>query len=204
MLMRDGLGRGQHASEGQGSRTEAFITAQPDFNAQAHEKDYVRKILVPTNFSPCAECAFRRALALAEQCHASITLLYVVDVSGHMPGWGPADPAKVTAEFRQKGADQFQAIISSMPDRRVEVNTLILEGLPRDVIAETARDYDLIVIGRGMRKPFWRLFSRRTFTGVLDSAPCPLVVVNDGKDERMNLTKPQADGINTLLAGLKM
>ncbi len=161
----------------------------------------IRKILVPINFSPCAECALKYAWRLAVQCHASITLLYIVDVSGHMPGWGPADPAKVTAEFRQKGADYFRQIMSSLPNRRIEVNTLMLEGLPSDIIAEAARDYDLIIIGRTMRKPFWHLFSRRTFTGVLDSAPCPLVLVSDGKEVWIKPMNAQVDRDNTLLAG---
>src|SRR5579872_719057 len=50
----------------------------------------IRRILVPTDFSPASEEALSRAVALAHQFHAALTLLHIIDVSKQSP-LGTAD-----------------------------------------------------------------------------------------------------------------
>jgi nucleotide-binding universal stress UspA family protein len=139
----------------------------------------IQRILVPTDFSPCSGQALRQAVGLARQCHAAITLLHVVDLNLHTPPVGPADPEKLKAELWKEGLDNLGQTVLELAGDQVEVQTLIREGLPSEEIAETARECDLIVIGRSQTRSFWRLFTRQTVKGVLETAPCPVLVVRE-------------------------
>lgn len=194
MLRRDGFGRVQQGLRNKVVRSEPSSREAPDFSLQDREANSIKKILVPTDFSPCAECAFHHAVALAEQCHAAITLLYALDVSAHMPGWGPAEPAKVAAELRRTGAEQLRRMVGRLPANKVEVNTLLVEGLPCEAIAEAARAHDLVIIGRAMHKRLWHLFSRHTFRGLMELAPCPLLIIREPEPGGPNQDGMLADG----------
>ncbi len=164
------------------------------------ENILVRKILVPTNFSPCAEHALQKALGLAQQCKASITLLHVVDLSLHaLKCWGPIDPAKLEVELARQAMERFAQLISALPNKDLEIKTLVREGLPYEEILAAARDYDLVVLGKS-RKPFWRIFSRRTVKGVLEAPPCRVLVISDGKTEWVN-RRNHRDGMQDPIGG---
>lgn len=151
--------------------------AWPEFDSQASAG--IRQILVPIDFSPCSERALAQAVALARDWSARITLLYVVDLALHTPPTAPVDSEKLKAELWKDGCDQLGQTVLQLVGQGVEVQTLIREGLPCEQIVEAAHDDDLIVIGQRKPKPFWRLFSRHTVKGVLDAAPCPVLVVRE-------------------------
>src|SRR5690242_11121700 len=48
---------------------------------QKHSEWYIRNILVPTDYSPISAKALQRAMCIANQCDAAITILHVVDVN---------------------------------------------------------------------------------------------------------------------------
>ena len=139
----------------------------------------IRRILVPTDFSPCSARAVAEAVKLARQCDASLTLLYVVDLERHTAPVGPTDAGKLRKDLWEQGVAQLGQTILGLVGKRVEAQTLLVEGLPAETIADVAQRYDLIVIGEGKPKPFWQLFSRRTVGAVLDQAPCPVLVVQE-------------------------
>ena len=56
----------------------------------------------------------------------------------------------------------------------------MLEGLPWEEIVGKSSDFDLVVLGRKSGKSRVRLFSKSTIQRVIDSAACPVLVVNDG------------------------
>jgi nucleotide-binding universal stress UspA family protein len=139
----------------------------------------IKRILVPTDFSACSAPALRQAQALARQWGAAITLLYVVDLNIHTPLTGPTNAEKLRAELWKEGQGRLGQLVLEMVGEQADVQTMIAEGLPSEEIAEAARGFDLIVIGKRKPKPFWHLFSRRTLDGVLKCAPCPVMVVSD-------------------------
>jgi nucleotide-binding universal stress UspA family protein len=124
-----------------------------------------------------------KAIRLARQCGAAVTLLHVVDVNLHTPPTGPANVERLQRELWQKGRLQLGQTVSKLGEEQVEVQTLIREGLSWEEIVEAARDCDLIVIGQHKRKRFWHLFSRHTVQGVLDAAPCPVLVIGEQQDK---------------------
>jgi nucleotide-binding universal stress UspA family protein len=191
-----GLGPNTEVVERQSCLSETNKIGAP----RTPQQDVVNKILVPTNFTHCAERALEKALALAEQCKASITLLHVVDLSVHaLKCWGPVDPAKLELELSRQAMERFAQLVSGLPNKDLDVKTLVREGLPYEEIVAAARDYDLVVLGKS-QKPFWHIFSRRTVKGVLEAPPCRILVVSHGKAEWMNRTKGQ-DGTQDPVAG---
>jgi nucleotide-binding universal stress UspA family protein len=141
----------------------------------------IKRILVPTDFSPCAARALDEAVALAGEWQATITVLYVVDLNLHTPPTGPANSEQLKAGLWQDGLGNLGQVLVGLMGKGVEVETLVREGLPREEIVRAALDHDLIVIGR-RAKSFWQLFSRQTVKGVLDGAPCPVLVVGEAKE----------------------
>lgn len=163
------------------SRSPMEVPADP--KSTAATMDCFRKILVPTNFSRFADCALQQAVALGQQCKASITLLHVLDLSKHaLKYWGPIDPAKLEVETTCRAKERFSQMISALRNKGLEIKTLVREGLPYEEILAAAWDYDLMVLGKS-EKPLWHIFSRRTVKGVLEAPPCRLLVVSDGKAE---------------------
>jgi nucleotide-binding universal stress UspA family protein len=170
------LGRLAGRSAGSGAAGAGNAVEQPN---------RIKQILLPTDFSACSRHALDEAVALAQECGARITLLYVVDLNLHTPPTGPANAEQLKAELWAEGVGQLGQEVVGLLGKQVEVQTLIREGLPRDEILQAAEGHDLIVIGR-RRKSFWKWFSRHTVEGVLEAAPCPVLVVR-ADEEGVNL-----------------
>jgi nucleotide-binding universal stress UspA family protein len=103
----------------------------------------------------------------------------------HTPPTGPANAAKLEERLEKEGRGQLGETVRKLMRERVKLRTLIQEGLPSERICESARQSDLIVIGKSKPKPFWHLFSRRTVEAVLDNAPCPELVVREQKPNEL-------------------
>ena len=111
----------------------------------------VRRVLVPTDFSPGAEPALGWASVLASGFDAKMLLLHVLDVRlaaiGGLPPQMASMPAVdelvriVSAEAEQ----EMQALGVRFPNAR----TIVKEGVPRLIILEVAKaeGADLIVMG---------------------------------------------------------
>lgn len=138
----------------------------------------IRKILVPTDFSPHAEEAFRQALGVAGPLGASVVVLHVtrppaVVVEGGRLLTNPSgvEPSDLWAEFRRIKAGapgvgvEHEVIVADRPDV-----SHILEILERT-------GCDLIVMGtHGLTGLKHRLFGSLT-EEVVRHARCPVMVV---------------------------
>ena len=67
------------------ARQLCITPARQEFKMTSKNKS--RPILVPIDFSPCAEAALLYALELAEQLNAPLTVLHVVHDLGDAPGY---------------------------------------------------------------------------------------------------------------------
>ena len=137
---------------------------------------FLRKILVPTDFSPCSARALEFAVSLATQCQAALTILHVIDInmqSAH--GLPDADSMKRLWEagFQELGKLAFAL------NGRVDAQTAVEEGLPCELIIEKSRGADLLVLGKPGPKPGWKLFSKHTAQRVIEHAACPVILVQD-------------------------
>ncbi|MGH2375766.1 MAG: universal stress protein [bacterium] len=111
----------------------------------------VKRILVPTDFSPGAEPALHWASALAGVFGAEMLLLHVLDVRlaaiAGLPPQMASMPAvdELVQSASAEAAQQLRALGERFPDAR----TIFKEGVPRVIILEVAKaeDADLIIMG---------------------------------------------------------
>jgi nucleotide-binding universal stress UspA family protein len=133
----------------------------------------IRTILVPTDFSPAAVKALERAVALAGQCGAVLTILHVVDINAPAQ-WETA--AHLMQRLWTEGSAQMAQVAASL-DGRAMAQTMVQEGLPVEEIVERSRGFDLVVLGRSRDQGRLKLFSKRTAQRVSKRAACPVMVV---------------------------
>ena len=144
------------------------------------------KILVPVDFSPCSEEAFRMGLALARQFQAEVLLLHVVDTKslGALNVLGLALPSE---EVVQKKRLHHQARLSARrllqfeEAKGVKVRRLLAAGSPFVEIARAARSekVDLVVMGSygGQAGNVDKIFFGSTAEKVVRTAGCPVLCV---------------------------
>ena len=109
-------------------------------------------ILVPVDFSPCSANAVRAAVGIATP-DGDITLLHVIDqnfiddaVSASL---GTSE--EVTARLRERAEIDFTSMLENMDSGTVDIERMIVVGVPFIEILKIARDLDLPMIVMGVR-----------------------------------------------------
>ncbi len=128
-----------------------------------------QKILVPIDGSEHSKRALNEAIRIAKMTSGNITLLNVQSNHAKIPS--------------QASSDATHSIILNDSKRIAEAegvtaDTLLQEGSVVDMIVKTAKEgkFDLIVVGaRGLSK-FEELLLGSVSHGVLEKAPCPVIV----------------------------
>lgn len=115
----------------------------------------IRKVLVATDFSECAETAIQEALALARRKRAELVVFHAYEPGKSMQdelGIGRDDPAR---EARDALDQLHERISPTVPG----VSTQMLAGAPADAICEAAvrLDADVVVLGTHGRTGFRRI-----------------------------------------------
>lgn len=142
----------------------------------------LRRLLHATDFSAASRAAFRRALELARDARAELTILHVLAPAVPMVGDGYVAPAlfeQVEASARAAGQKQLDKLLRKAKQAHVRARGLLLTGVPHDRIVRAARGRraDLIVIGTHGRTGLARLFLGSVAARVLTLAPCPVLTV---------------------------
>jgi len=145
------------------------------------------KILVPVDFSPCSEEAFRVALALAQAFQAELLLLHVIDTSAlatfNQLGLlsVPSDAQDQKRRLRHHARLNVRRLLESDSAKGVTVTRIVLEGGPFMEIAKTARmeKVDLVVMGSygGRSGNVDKIFFGSTAEKVVRTAGCPVLTV---------------------------
>ena len=139
------------------------------------------EILVPMDFSPCSVNALRVAVGMAAP-EGDLTLLHVIDqefIDGAVAtGLGTAE------DVRQRLKDQaevnFTTTLEGLDAGGVNIEKMIVVGLPFVEILKIARDLDLpmIVMGmRGVSTPAEELLFGSTAEKVLRGTRVPVLCV---------------------------
>ncbi len=137
-----------------------------------------REILVPIDFSQSSVNALRHAASLAVKQGAHLTLLNVMQ---EPVTFRSLDLAAQEYRRQHDHIQQLQHLVDHELDPAIATNMVIRTGDPSNEIALVAaqRHADLIVLGRHEHHGLRRWFHGHTVRHVVDTAPCPVMVLND-------------------------
>jgi nucleotide-binding universal stress UspA family protein len=144
------------------------------------------KILVPVDFSPCSEEAFRVALSLAKAYGSDVTLLHVVDTSAldrlNQLGLAlPSEEAKQKKRLRHQARLNARRLLQWSEAKGIAITRLIAEGSPFVESARAARTAQagLVVMGSygGQGGRVEKIFFGSTAEKVVRTAGCSVLCV---------------------------
>jgi nucleotide-binding universal stress UspA family protein len=146
---------------------------------RAARKLAVKKILLPTSFSPKDSVSFEWALELARKFGAALFVLYVIEVhrSYHRVKGG------FIGRLRESADKQLRAILDSVPTEKQKGVSLTHKVMTftraRSGIVNFAHDQgiDMIVMSTNARKGVPRFFLGSVAEAVIEEAPCPVIAV---------------------------
>lgn len=149
----------------------------------------LRKILLPTDFSGCANYALPYAAAIARATQARIVCLHVVEPVVPAVGYtGLADPMPI-ADISEQLEDSAERELPRLTDCEeltgLEVEEVIVHGDAAAEIVRVAgeRGADLIVISSHGRTGLGRMIFGSTAEAVVRHASCPVLVVKPPQEE---------------------
>jgi nucleotide-binding universal stress UspA family protein len=144
---------------------------------------FVKRILVPVDFSARARAALRYAIGLARISGAELELLHVVPPPSNLAvavdawaGW-PMPHASVVV--LDDARERMAALISCIDHAGVIVHQRIEEGDPAATIVQVATDeaHDLIVLGTQGRVGLAELILGSVAKKLITCSPCPVVTL---------------------------
>jgi universal stress protein A len=149
----------------------------------------LRRILLPTDFSGCANYAFPYAAAIARATQARIICVHVVERVVPSVGYsGLADPmpiADMSEQLEESAERELPRLTDCEELTGLEVEEVIVHG---DAAAEIVRvageqEADLIVISSHGRTGLGRMIFGSTAEAVVRHASCPVLVVKPPQEE---------------------
>ena len=152
----------------------------------------LRTILLPTDFSGCANYAVAYAAAIARAVKAKVICIYVLEPMVPAVGYtGLADPmpiADISEQLEDSAERELPQVVHCEELHGLEVEEVITHG---DASAEivrvaTEREVDLIVISSHGRTGLGRMIFGSTAEAVVCHARCPVLVVKPPADEEEN------------------
>ena len=150
----------------------------------------LKKILVPTDFSPPSEIAVRYAKALAEQFGASLHVLHVLEESvlDYYSWTAPASSPvllSVREEMEKSARSQLAEVLTAAERTAFRGVLVTLIGSPFVEIVRYAKneEIDLIVLGTHGRGPMAHMLMGSVAEKVVRKAPCPVLTVRPEEHE---------------------
>jgi nucleotide-binding universal stress UspA family protein len=132
------------------------------------------KIVVGYDGSDGAERALDRAVALAGD-DGQITVVAGAEMHART---GFTEGARLDPSEIQRRRDDLEQAKARLAERGVQAETVEAQGDPGHVIVESAKDADLIVVGRRGLNPVQRLLMGSVSTKVVQRAECDVLVVH--------------------------
>lgn len=139
------------------------------------------EILVPMDFSACSVNALRVAVGMAAP-EGDLTLLHVIDeefVNAAVAA-GMGSTEDIRARLKTQAETNFDATLEGLDAGKVNIERMIVVGIPFVEILKIARDLDLpmIVMGiRGQSMPAEELLFGSTAEKVLRGTRVPVLCV---------------------------
>lgn len=180
--MKDALKTGPGAS-GQVVITEKGHKATVPAAALMPMHFRIGNILVPVDFSVCAQTAVRYALGMAAQFQATVTLVHVVEQIIYPGDWmyPPLANSDFAVEKREEVVKKMQALVH---EPGVSVNYMVRVGRAWQEVTEIAKETkaDLLVIATHGYTGIKHALLGSVAEKIVRHAPCPVLTVRP--DER--------------------
>ena len=142
-----------------------------------------RPILLATDGSPSAAQAQEKAIELAQALGAPLVVVSAEHAALPAVGYSSYGYSHVIAELTQHEHKRVEELLAAVAEtveaEGVSCSTVAADGVAVDEICRAAGDCDaqLIVVGSHGWGAARRLFSGSVSTGLVHSAPCPVLVV---------------------------
>ena len=158
-------------------------------NQSNSEFPRLKKILLPTDFSGCANYALPYAASIARATDAQIICVHVVEPVVPAVGYtGLAEPmpiADISEQLEDSAERQLPKLTECEECAGLKVEEVIVHG---DAAAEIVRvaseqEADLIVISSHGRTGLGRMIFGSTAESVVRHATCPVLVVKPPQEE---------------------
>ena len=142
-----------------------------------------KPILFATDGSPSAEEAQKEAFELALRFDAPLVVVSVVHAALPVVGYSSYGYSNIVVELTEAERHRVSALLSSVAETAevagVHCSTVAVDGFVVEEICRKASEYDaqLIVVGSHGWGAARRFLSGSVSTGLVHSAPCPVLVV---------------------------
>lgn len=149
----------------------------------------LRTILLPTDFSGCANYALPYAAAIARAAKAKVICIYVVEPIVPAVGYtGLAEPmpiADISEQLEDSAERELPQVMQCEELHGLQVEEVIAHGDAAAEIVRVAaeRKVDLIVISSHGRTGLGRMIFGSTAEAVVRHAGCPVLVVKPPPEE---------------------
>jgi nucleotide-binding universal stress UspA family protein len=142
----------------------------------------IQRILFATDFSSASGKAFDRAIDLAKDNGAQLTVAHVYEPPSRLSLDGYVLPQvydEFEAALREEAEKQLAPLVSRAAKAGVQAQSLLVKGIPYRAIARAAKtsNADLVVLGTHGRTGVARLFLGSVAARVISTAPCPVLTV---------------------------
>jgi nucleotide-binding universal stress UspA family protein len=143
----------------------------------------IRSILLPTDFSECANYALSYATSFARSAGASIICVHVIEpvvpTVGYTGMTEPLPMADISEQLEDSAERELPKIAGCEECSGLRVEEVIAHGDASSEIVRVARErgVDLIVISSHGRTGLGRILFGSTAEAVVRHAPCPVLVV---------------------------
>ncbi len=138
----------------------------------------IEKILIPTDFSDCAQHALMYALSLATEYKAQLIVLHVVPQLS-LPPEMEASAGALYDEMEKRAKEKITKLIPKRFLEKIKVQNVIVRGVPfLEIIKEARRrGVDLITIATHGRTGLQHAVFGSVAENVARKAPCPVLIV---------------------------
>lgn len=140
----------------------------------------LRRILVPTDFSPCSDAALNTAITLASAFDAAITLLHAYEIPAYSyPGAAFLPVVDITKSIEKAAQTALVTKLNEVIPRWPRAEGLLRCGSPpREILDATkSLDVDLIVMGTHGRRGVERVLLGSVAARVVRTSPVPVLTV---------------------------
>ena len=143
----------------------------------------MKRILVPTDFSPQAENALRVATNLAKKNNSEIYLMHSLNLPSHLNETGKSGAMPESLYFVRLAEKEFEPLLQRSYLDGLEIHQAIGHGEIYDDVKQTVKekDIDLIVMGSHGLSGFKEMFIGSNTEKVVRTSKIPVLVI---KNER--------------------
>jgi universal stress protein A len=141
----------------------------------------LNRILVPTDFSESSNSAYKYALKFAQQFHAELHVIHVLEPVlspefANLPG-----AAALPREELVLASTNLRVWADSAGAMGIRTNLVLRNGLPAHEIVEAAKDLnvDLVILATHGHTGWKHFCIGSTAERVVRAAPCPVLVVRE-------------------------